>query len=52
MTLKEGRELMNQLRGEIKEGNDVEFNKQWLNILEKQSLVAIEKGYNKALKNL
>lgn len=52
MNIKEGRELVKTLRQEIKDGKDVEFNKQWIECLNKSILKAIEVGYAKAMKNL
>ena len=50
MTVKEGRELVKQLRKEIEEGKDVEFNTEWIKCLNKSILKGIEKGYQKVFK--
>jgi len=50
MTLQETFNLMSQLTKEIKEGKDVEFNKQWLEILKKKTTKAVNKAFSKALK--
>ena len=52
MTVKEGKQLIEQLRNEIKEGKDVEFNVAWINCLEKSILKASQMGYEKAIKKL
>ncbi|WP_428743206.1 hypothetical protein [Tenacibaculum sp.] len=52
MTVKEGRELVKQLRQEIKEGKDVEFNTQWIECLNKSILKAIDKGYERAMRKM
>ena len=50
MTVKEGKQLIEQLRNEIKEGKDVEFNVAWINSLDKSILEASQLGYKKATK--
>lgn len=52
MTVKEGNQLIEQLKQEINEGIDVELNKDWIRCLRKSILKATEEGYNKALKQL
>ncbi len=50
MTIKEGRELRNQLQTEIENGIDVEFNTKWIELLNMSILKAVEKGYSKLFK--
>lgn len=52
MTVKEGKQLIEQLRNEIKQGKDVEFNVSWINSLNKSILKASQLGYEKAMKKL
>ena len=52
MTVKEGKKLIEELRNEIKQGKDVEFNLAWINSLNKSILKASQLGYEKAMKNL
>lgn len=52
MTVKEGKQLIEQLRNEIKQGKDVEFNVDWIYSLDKSILKASQLGYDKAMKKL
>lgn len=52
MTVKEGKQLIEQLRNEIKQGKDVEFNVAWINSLNKSILKASQLGFDKAMKKL
>lgn len=52
MTVKEGKKLVEQLRNEIKQGKDVEFNVAWINSLNKSILKSSQLGYDKAMKKL
>lgn len=50
MTIKEGKQLIEQLKNEIKEGKDVDFNVAWINSLNKSILKASQIGFEKAIK--
>ena len=52
MTVKEGKQLIEQLRNEIKQVKDVEFNVAWINSLNKSILKASQLGYEKAIKKI
>lgn len=49
MKVSEGKELIEQLKGEIEEGKDVKFNKEWIKLLNKSILKASIKGFNEVV---
>lgn len=49
MKVSEGKELIEKLKGEIEEGKDIEFNKEWIKLLNKSMLKASIKGFNEVV---
>ena len=52
MTVAEGRQLRTQLLKEIEQGIDVDFNKQWVECLNKSILKGVLEGWSKAMKKI